>query len=98
MEKASTPALSAGQVHMGTLSFWKAKGKGTLIGQCILDDDGCMYCVMLCRYVLRFRQEECCAPALTDATACGLIALHRVYNNIVYSLEHRCLLYVCRLT
>ena len=72
---------ASAQGHSVTL--WEAKGKGTLTGQRIIDDDSCMYCIIFCRYVLRDTQEECCAVPLTHAKASGLIALYRVYNNIV---------------
>ena len=53
-----------------------------------------MYTSIYCEYVLRGTQEECLAMLLTHAKASGLIALHRVCSNILYTLEHYCLLYV----
>ena len=74
--------------------LWKAKAEGNLIGQCIIDYDSCMYCITFCRYVVRDTEEERCVLPLTHARASGPIAPHKVYNNIVYSLEYYCLLYV----
>ena len=58
-----------GEGHSVTL--WKAKIKGTLIVQCIIDDDNCMYRFVFCRYVLRDKEEECLAMPLTHDKASG---------------------------
>ena len=74
-----------------SVTLCKAKRKGTLIGQCILYDDGCMCCVIFFRCALRDTQEECCALPLTHAKGSGhpwhlidyTLRLHVVWSIIV---------------
>ena len=87
-----TACRASAQGHSVTL--WKAKGKGILIGHCIINDDSCMHCILFCGHVFRDTKEECCSLPLSHAKASGFIALRRLYNNIVHSSEHHCLMYV----
>ena len=72
-----------------SVTFWKAKRKGTLIGQCLLDYDSCMYCIIFFMYVLRHTHEECLAVPLASEHP-----LHFIKYTLTYCILFGALLFV----